>query len=174
MSRRSRVAAFVIVSVGVASAVLLHAPVAQSLAYHHFADRRTIFGIPNGCDVLSNALFLVVGGLGLWYVLCANPGRGSAAFLSQGERWPYAVFFLGVLLTAFGSAYYHLTPDNARLVWDRLPMTVGFMAFLAAMIAERIDLRAGLWLLIPLIAIGAGSVFYWEWTELRGAGDLRP
>lgn len=174
MSRSYRVAAFVFFSVAVAGPIFLHAPISQSQAYHHFADRRAILGIPNGFDVLSNVLFLVVGVLGLWNVLRAGPGNGSAVFISQRERWSYVVFFLGVTLTAFGSAYYHLAPDNSRLVWDRLPMTVGFMAFLAAIIAERIDVQTGLRLLIPLIAVGAGSVFYWEWTELHGAGDLRP
>jgi hypothetical protein len=77
------------------------------------------------------------------------------------------------LLTAIGSSYYHLAPDNARLVWDRLPMTIVFMALVAAMIEERISVRAGLWLLPFLLAIGVFSVWQWYWSELRGAGDLR-
>jgi len=174
LSRLSRIVLFVIVSLVVVAAPFFHAPISQSEEYHHFADRRTILGIPNGFDVLSNFLFLVVGGLGLWHLLRTHSQRGTVVFTSRSERWPYAVFFLGVTLTAFGSAYYHLAPDNSRLVWDRLPMTVGFMAFLAAVIAERIDLRTGLWMLMPLIAAGAASVLYWKWTELRGAGDLRP
>ena len=31
-----------------------------------------------------------------------------------------------MLLTAVGSSYYHLAPDNERLFWDRLPMTIAF------------------------------------------------
>ena len=174
LSRRNRIVVFLVVSLGIAASAFLHSPIPQSQAYHAFADRGTRLGIPNAFDVVSNVVFLVVGGLGLWYVFRVDPGRASAAFLSKGERWPYAVFFLGVTLTAFGSAYYHFAPDNSRLVWDRLPMTTGFMAFLAAMIAERIDVKAGLHLLIPLVAVGAASVLYWLWTELRGAGDLRP
>jgi hypothetical protein len=81
--------------------------------------------------------------------------------------------FLGLFLTAFGSSYYHWAPDNARLVWDRLPMTLVFMPLVAAMIAERISLRAGLWLLPVLTALGAGSVWQWYASEQRGAGDLR-
>jgi hypothetical protein len=53
-------------------------------------------------------------------------------------------------------------------------MTLGFMSLFAAMIAERVDLRVGLWLLGPLLLAGLGSVLYWHWTELAGAGDLRP
>jgi hypothetical protein len=79
------------------------------------------------------------------------------------------VFFLGVIATGFGSAYYHWQPNDATLVWDRLPMTLGFMSLLAAVIAERIGARAGLRLLWPLVLAGAGSVAWWRWT-----GNLWP
>jgi hypothetical protein len=78
-----------------------------------------------------------------------------------------------MFLTAFGSGYYHLDPDNDRLMWDRLPMTIVFMSLVAALIAERISLRVGLWLLPILLMIGASSVVQWHLSEMRGAGDLR-
>jgi hypothetical protein len=78
-----------------------------------------------------------------------------------------------MLLTAFGSSYYHLQPDNARLVWDRLPMTIVFMSLVAALIAERINLRVGLRLVPVLLLIGAGSVLQWYLSEVHGVGDLR-
>jgi len=65
-------------------------------------------------------------------------------------------------------------PDNATLFWDRLPMTIAFMALLSSVIAERIDLTAGLRLLAPLVAVGVLSTLYWHVGEQRGAGDLRP
>ena len=52
-------------------------------------------------------------------------------------------------------------------------MTIVFMSLISAMIAERINLRAGLWLLPPLLLAGMGSVLQWYFSELRGAGDLR-
>jgi hypothetical protein len=67
------------------------------------------------------------------------------------------VLFCGLILTAAGSAYYHLAPDNARLVWDRLPMTMVFMSLVAAIVMERIDLRAGLVLLPILLLVGAAG-----------------
>jgi hypothetical protein len=87
---------------------------------------------------------------------------------------PYALFFAGVALTGIGSAYYHWAPDTPRLFWDRLPMAVGFMALLAAIVAERLSVTAGLVVLGPLVAAGVGSIIYWRAGELRGAGDLRP
>ncbi|MDM5181921.1 hypothetical protein PO883_32625 [Massilia sp. DJPM01] len=32
--------------------------------------------------------------------------------------------FLLIGLTAFGSSWYHLAPDDTRLVWDRLPIAL--------------------------------------------------
>jgi tryptophan-rich sensory protein len=52
-------------------------------------------------------------------------------------------------------------------------MTIAFMAMVAAIIAERISLRAGLWLLPILLLVGMGSVLQWYLSEARGAGDLR-
>ena len=95
-------------------------------------------------------------------------------FAETTERWPYVVLFLGVLLTSFGSSYYHWDPNNHTLVWDRLPITVGFMGLVSATIAERVNLRFGIRWLLPLALLGIASVVYWNRTELAGAGDLRP
>ena len=142
----------------------------QPANYHNFADHRAWIGISNFLDVASNAPFATIGLMGLVFLL--RPGA-AARFHDARERWPYVVVFLGLLLTAFGSAYYHLAPDNARLVWDRLPMTVTFMSLMAAVIAERVNVRLGLYLLVPLLALGISSVFVWYASELHGAGDLR-
>ena len=112
----------------------------------------------------------MVGFLGITFLL----SRATRAhFLDRHERWPYLVAFIGIFLTSIGSSYYHWSPDNARLVWDRLPMTIVFMSIVAAIIAERINLRAGLWLLPVLLMVGVLSVLQWYASELRGAGDLR-
>ena len=74
----------------------------------------------------------------------------------------------------FGSGYYHLAPDNDRLLWDRLAMMLAFMAWFAAILSERVSPRAGLRLLPLLAAAGLGSAAYWGWSETRGMGDLRP
>jgi hypothetical protein len=155
--------------------VFLLPPIPQSKAYHHFVDTRAFGGVPNAFDVASNAFFLIVGLLGMRFVLSDLSITHSAQrFLDPRERWPYFIFFAGVALTAFGSAYYHLHPDDTRLVWDRLPMTLGFMSLLAATLNERISVRTGTLSLVPLLIFGIASVLYWTVTSARGHGDLRP
>src|SRR5262249_59304036 len=118
-----------------------------------------------GLNVLSSALFLAVGAVGLWFVFSPRAPRPGGPFLTPAERWPYALFFLGVGLTAFGSAYYHLAPDNDRLMWDRLPMTVAFMGLFAAVLGERVGLRLGLGLLGPLVAARLARGLFWPLTR---------
>jgi hypothetical protein len=139
-------------------------------SYHQFADQRSWLGIPNFDDVVSNLAFLISGLWGFAFLIRKSRGQN---FTDARERWLYVFVFLGLLLTAFGSAYYHLAPDNPRLVWDRLPMTIAFMALVAALIAERVDIEAGLWLLPVLITVGMGSVIQWRLTVEHGAGDVR-
>ncbi len=170
LSRRAGIWLFLALAAAVGFAALLIPRTPQPLSYHDFADRRSWLGIPNFGDVASNILFLVAGLWGLAF-LCRRSNRER--FIDARERWPYVLVFLGLLLTAFGSAYYHLAPDNARLLWDRLPMTVVFMPLVAAMIGERINMPLGLWLLPVLMAVGLGSVLQWHLSEQRGAGDLR-
>jgi len=152
----------------VALAVLLPAT-PQPIAYHDFADKREAYGIENFLDVLSNLTFAVVGAAGLLAVL-----RPRTCFAAPAERWPYFVFALGVLLTAAGSCYYHLAPNNETLFWDRLPMTISFMSLISAQIVDRVDVRAGLLALVPMLLIGAGTVVYWIVTERQGRGNVVP
>lgn len=154
-------------------ALFLLPRIPQNPAYHNFADQRALLGIPNCFNVISNAPFLIVGVWGI-FVIMARADTGGTRFIDPRERWPYLIFFVGVALTAFGSSYYHLRPANDRLVWDRLPMTIGFMALVAAVISERLSVKAGLLLLVPLLALGISSVMYWNITEAAGQSDLRP
>ena len=148
-------------------------PIPQDPAYHDFADQRTLLGIPNFWDVVSNGAFLAVGVSGLIF-LRRRSIADVRTFNERSEKWAYVVLFWGLVLTSFGSGYYHLAPDNAGLFWDRLPMTLLFTALLAATVSERISARAGLRLLPFLMVAGVGSAVYWYWSELQGAGDLRP
>lgn len=174
-----RAGVLVLVVAVVAAVVSLRGPIAQLPDYNEFADQRTILGVPNFWNVASNAPFAVIGVLGLallWRERRRSremPTTGGGLPLLTADRLCLAVFFIGVLWTAFGSGWYHLHPDNDRLVWDRIPMSVAFMGLVAAIIAERISGRVALWLLPPLLALGVVSVLHWHASEVRGESDLR-
>jgi hypothetical protein len=133
--------------------LLLLPPIPQDQSYHHFADQRTLLGVPNFWNVVSNLAFIAVGAAGL------RRFRHDAAIF---------VIFLGIFLTGFGSSYYHWSPSDSTLFWDWLPITLCFMAILAVVVEERVSARAGAALLWPLLAIGVFSLLLWRWT-----GDLR-
>jgi len=136
----------------------------QDDAYHRFADDRILLSVPNLFNVASNLPFLAIGLAGL-VRLRRRP--------EVEERSAWFLLFLGMTLTAFGSAYYHWSPSNHTLVWDRLPMTVAFAGLFAALLGERVGNRAYRLTLWPLLALSVGSVIFWYLGELRGAGDLR-
>jgi hypothetical protein len=145
-------------------------PIAQPLRYHDFADQRACWGLPNCLDTASNALFVLAGAIGL-RLLYRTQGEGG--FRDRREAWPYWLFFSGAVLIGLGSGYYHLDPGNDRLLWDRLAMMLTFMAWIAAIVSERVGPRAGLRLLPLFIAAGLGSAAWWGWSEAHGMGDLR-
>lgn len=142
--------------------------IAQEQIYHHFADQRTVLGIPNFWNVVSNIPFLIIGAIGINGVLQKN------RLTLLPEISPiYLTFFLGIFLTGIGSGYYHLWPSNATLVFDRLAMAVAFMALFTIIISEFISEKAGKRLFFPLLLFGIFSVGYWYFTESNAAGDLR-
>ena len=169
-SQRARLLALLLLTAALAGALALLAPLAQPLSYHEFADRRAFFEVPNFLNVLSNLALLLVAALGLGLLRRSS----GAVFVERAERWPYVLFFLAVAATSLGSAWYHLAPDNARLFWDRLPMSIGFTALLGAVIAERWSVRAGLVLLAPLVLAGAATVLYWRFSAALGTENVLP
>lgn len=173
ISRKAGFRALVVVTIAILVVDVLLPRIPQPQSYHLFADQRSFLGIPHFADVVSNVPFAFIGVWGLVFLLRWTPKEVSERFIDRRERWFFVLISIGLTLTAFGSSYYHLEPSNARLVWDRVPMTIVFMSVVAALIAERMSLRAGLWLLPALLLIGVGSVFQWYWTELHGVGDLR-
>jgi hypothetical protein len=112
---------------------------------------------------------MLVGAIGLFVLRRWTVQEGSRA---PREAWPDRLFFVGAVLIGFGSGYYHLEPTNDRLLWDRLAMMLTFMSWIAAIVAERVSLQAGLRLLPLLLAAGLGSAAWW-WSEVQRMGDLR-
>lgn len=160
--KHGRTALLGLVSVVAVGVAFWFAPIPQDPAYHALADQRAWFGVANFANVFSSLLLLAVGAFGLNY--CSRLGHSRTA---------YTVFCLSLLLVGLGSAYYHLAPSTARLLWDRLPMSIALMALFSMVLSDRISQRGGRLALWPLVLSGLASVGYWYGSELQGRGDLR-
>lgn len=140
----------------------LHGPIAQPEHYHHFADTRTAFGLPNAADVLSNIGFAAAG---IWGWLCGTNSHREGNRASPG----YLLFLIALVLTAAGSFYYHLQPDDARLAWDRVPIALACAGLLAAVHGEATRSTHVMRNTIILAVAAVWSVIWWYVS-----GDLRP
>lgn len=138
-------------------------PIAQNIEYHNFIDQRTYAGVSNFWNVISNLPFLLVGGMGIYSIYYSQ----NIKFITE-IKIAYTLFYLGVSIIAIGSTYYHLTPSNESLAWDRIPMTIAFMSLFSIIIAEFISPYIGRIILWPLILFGVYSIYYWH-----NIGDLR-
>ncbi len=152
--------------VGLISAHFIH-PIAQDKHYHSFCDQRCIYGVPNFWNVLSNLPFLLVGIIGLIKLRSIS----KESFISE-NKIAYQFFYLGITFVSIGSGYYHLSPSNESLLWDRLPMTFAFMGLFSILISEFISVKSGKLLLFPLLVSGVFSVLYWFYTEKIQMGNL--
>lgn len=142
--------------------VAMLAPIAQPQDYHQFADTRSLalgrMVLPNAADVLTSLAFLAVGVAGL---VC----HGRAPPL---QRLPLGLLSAGLVLTGLGSAGYHLVPNDATLVWDRLPMALTFAGALGALATERLGPTPGRRWLLGWLLLGTLGVAHWAVV-----GDLR-
>lgn len=128
----------------------------QDQLYHQFADQNAIFGIPNFWNVLSNIPFVLV-----WLY-------GVSQFKYSSRSLSWIVFLTGIALVGPGSAYYHWDPMDSTLVWDRLPMTIGFMGLSSFILTQVFNLAWEKQLTIILLLLGAYSIFHWvNFDDLR-------
>lgn len=172
MTKNQKIILLILLFIATATTLFSFHPIAQDLYYHNFADKRALFGINNFGDVVSNIPYILVGILG--FLVTLRFRKDNTKFANKVEIIPFLVAFFGIFLVGFGSGYYHLNPNNHTLVWDRLPMTIGFMAIFSIIISERINLKAGFYLLPLFLVLGIVSIIYWNYTENSGQGDLRP
>ena len=133
--------------------------ISQVQSYHDFADKRVIFNIPNFFDITSNVFLAIFGFIGFRF--CLRKKQSDAP-------WSWIIFYFGVTIVSFCSGYYHWNPNNITLAWDRLPMTIGFMGLLIAILSEYVSPNIESFLLIPAIILGFFSVIYWHYVD-----DLR-
>jgi hypothetical protein len=157
--------------------------VSQYANYHAFADQRVLLGLPFALDVLSNIPFALLGVWGLLRVgaTSATPPARRIGFATQGpcdaQRQLALLFFCGLLVTALCSSTYHLQPDNAGLVVDRMGMLLPFAGLLGLAVADRISARSGRWTAAAVLALGPIAVAVWAltgnllpWSVLQGGG----
>lgn len=145
--------------------LLLATPrIPHSSTHHIFADMRNFLGVPNTLNVLTTYPYLLIGVPGL--VFCLS---GSCFGISlKGEVWGWVLFYVGIATAAFGSAYYHLKPDDDRVIWDRLPMMISTASLLCNLIIERVDERVGIsWLISLLMLVSVSAVFERAFDDLR-------
>ena len=115
-------------------------PLPQS--YHNFSDKRTILGIPNGFNVLSNFAILI------------------PAIFYYRKRGKNNLLFIHLLLLAIASSYYHLTPSDDTLFWDFLMIATTSMIIFTMMSGTK---NGELFYLFGIL-----SVIYWKMTgDLR-------
>jgi len=153
-----------LITLGAIGVVFSFPPIPQDPNYHQFADVRNIFGIPHFCNVCSNLFFMAVGMLGL---IKYYKKKIHAPELS------YLIFCSSIFFVGVGSSYYHHNPTAHTLVWDRLPMTLAFMALFSMVVGDRVSAKLGTLIFWPLLIAGISSVCYWYWSEAQGMGDLR-
>lgn len=147
----------VILAILALTGMFILSPIEQNQMYHNFSDAKTFLYVPNFWNVISNLPFLIIGFLGL-----IKLNSNTIA------KTQYLIFFVGILLVSIGSSYYHLNPNDSTLVWDRLPMTVAFMALFSIVISEFISYKKGQLILVPALIIGLLSVSYWViFNDLR-------
>jgi hypothetical protein len=90
-------------------------PIAQDPRYHTFADSRTLHGVPNFWNVISNVPFLVVA----LYGIRSLPSR--AVFVERWEQMAFSALLAGTFAVGVGSTYYHLHLRSGRWLSARSP-----------------------------------------------------
>ena len=156
------------------------------MAVTPFADERDWFGFPHAMDVLSNLPFAALGVWGLrwlhWHDRTHEHVQDAVPHHAMTQppvnlldcAW---MFFAGLVLTALGSAFYHLQPDELRLAADRAGMAVAFSGLVGFAVCERVSARAGwpaAWftlaggLLAAAVCHRAGNALPWAVVQFGG------
>jgi len=139
--------------------VLLSDPIGQDQKYHLFADQRSMFAIPNFFDVMTNILFAFIGLYGMYFTI--HKKRDFAT-------WSWFFFFFGISTLFLTSGYYHWSPNDDTLFWDRLSLSLIFASMVIALLSEFLSIRREKFFLITAIIFGIFSIIYWQiFDDLR-------
>lgn len=152
--------------------------IAQDPAYHHFADQGHWAGIAHPLDVLSNLPFALFGILGLVQITQIRALQAHGTTLTHPLRCAQ-MFCVGLIATTLGSSYYHLDPQDATLLWDRLGMAVAFVGILGLLAATQVSARAATWTLVMASLGAVAALASWHlygnllpWVVLQAGGLL--
>lgn len=145
-------------------ALWAHLPAQDPATYFDFADSRRIWGLAHFWNVFSNVLFLHISLFGFIIFI-----RNYHAY-DEGLWESFLLLNVSLFLTCWGSSYFHLNPHPQSLVWDRLPMSVGFAALVCFVFSDRVTDRYTRVLLPVLATLSAASVLNINY----GLQDLRP
>jgi hypothetical protein len=185
LSRRERALVFFLASLLLA-ALLGPALTAPGIGGAPFADDRGWPLLPYAMDVLSNLPFAALGLWGLrwlhWHDRAHEDVQDSVPHRVLAPPPVHLLdcawmFFAGLILTAAGSAFYHLQPDALRLAADRAGMTVAFAGLIGCAVCERVSARAGwaaAWFVLCAgllaVAVGheTGNVLPWGLVQFGG------
>ena len=89
----------VVLLIGVTAAslvgLLLLPPISQDQSYHDFADQRTLLGIPNFWNVVSNIPFIAIGAVGLRQFGRHPAQRNNSASACGRDAWISIADLLG-------------------------------------------------------------------------------
>ncbi|PSV49609.1 ceramidase domain-containing protein [Photobacterium indicum] len=166
-SYHKKVTGLIVIAAVLTLAAIIFSPIKQSGNFYDYADQRMFFSIPNFWNVISNLPFLYVGLKGLQLF------RQRSVAIEPNIVLQYPFFFFAIMLTFFASSYYHLTPNDFTLMFDRIPITLAFIALYCIILTEFVSRDAGRWLFFPMIVYGFLSIVYWYITTLQnGRGDM--
>lgn len=134
-------------------------PVALPAGYHDFADGSHLCGLHPFGDTASNLGFLLAG-LFVW---------------AQARAAHERLLAIALVATCAGSWWYHLAPDDGRLLVDRLPMAPAFAAMGAIALfsdAPRLALHFSivaslLFALAAWFAQATGNQAYWVAAQIH-------
>jgi predicted membrane channel-forming protein YqfA (hemolysin III family) len=142
-------------------------PIPQPESYHDFGDKRIFWGIPNAYNVLSNLPILLFSFVGIVLLLKKRVKRAD-----KQQRGLWFIFFGSMAMVSIFSAFYHLKPNNFRLVFDRLAISWAVMSFFLAVLNDYLNKLSTI-LIVSLYGLATSSVFYWLLSEMHLQGDLR-
>lgn len=149
---------------------------AQSTHYHAFADTRTFWGLPYAMDVLSNLPLLIAGLAMAWQL--------QRCGLRMALPWPIwwwllALAVLGFVLTALASSLYHVRPDDAGVLWDRLAMSLIFAAVIGLAFGQIAHAWAAASMALVTLVAAITALLVWRangnfspWIVVQAGGML--